>query len=126
MAIDFSSGIISTIAKAGHTFHLEKSVFTVNSMGARIYDNTPIGSPITCWFQSSIDNDRERFGQRGIKISHKCYFSSDPGAKEGDVGVAGGTVPSVLKGRKLVVRGFDDQGGLGQLIVLFLEIQKDG
>jgi len=125
MSITFS-GIVSLIAKSGQTFHLNKSVYIINSMGAREYSNTPVGSPISCWFQSSTDNDRERFGQRGIKVSHKCYFSADPGAREGDTGEAGGDVGIALKGRSLVVRGFDNQGGLDKLVVLFLEVQKDG
>lgn len=125
MAISFA-GIKALIAKAGHTFELNKSVFTTNAMGGRITSRTPSGSPKTCWFQQATDNDAILWGQRGIKISHKCYFSSDPGAKEGDTGTAGGSVSSFLSGNSLVVTGFDDQGGLGQLVVLILDEVKDG
>ena len=125
MSITFS-GIASIIAKAGHTFELNKSVFVTNAMGGRITSQTPSGTPKTCWFQPASDQDAVFWGQRGIKMTHKCYFNSDPGAEEGDTGIAGGAVPSFLKGSSLVVRGFDDQGGLGQLVVLLLEEIKDG
>ena len=120
------SGIATFISSSGHTFQLNKSVFTTNAMGGRIVSQTPSGSPKACWFQQATDQDAILWGQRGIKISHKCYFKSDPGAKEGDTGIAGGAVSSFLKGNSLVVTGFDDQGGLGQLIVLLLDEVKDG
>ncbi len=125
MAITFS-GIGALIAKAGHTIQLNKSVFTKNKMGGKIYKNTPVGTVKTCWFQQATTNDIEMWGQRNIHLTHKCYFNSDPGAEQGDVCQAGGSVPSFLSGNKLVVTGFDDQGGLGQLIVLLLNEVKDG
>jgi len=125
MAITLT-GIASLIKKSGHTFQLNKSVFTTNAMGGRIVSQTPSGSPKTCWFQQATDQDAILWGQRGIKLSHKCYFNSDPGAKEGDTGIAGGAVSSFLKDNSLVVTGFDDQGGLGQLVVLLLDEVKDG
>lgn len=125
MAITFS-GITSLIAKSGHTFQLNESVFTTSAMGGRIVNRTPVGSPLKCWFQQATDQDAILWGQRGIKISHKCYFNLDPGAKEGDTGTAGGAVSSFLSGNSLVVTGFDDQGGVGQLIVLLLDEVKDG
>lgn len=126
MALTLTSKIAGTIARAGHTFQLEQAVFTVDAMGGKIYSTTPSGSTLACWFQTATDQDGTFWGQRGIKITHKCYFSSDPGAKKGDVGLAGGDVASFLLAKRLVVNGFDDQGGLGQLIVLILEELKDG
>ena len=120
------SGIATFISSSGHTFQLNESVFTTSAMGGRTVSRTPIGSPINCWFQQATDQEAILWGQRGIKLSHKCYFKSDPGAKEGDTGTAGGAVSSFLKGNSLVVTGFDDQGGLGQLIVLLLDEVKDG
>jgi hypothetical protein len=126
MAIDYSADIADTVAESGHNIQLNRSVFVTNKMGGRIYSNTPVGEVKTCWFQQATQDDIETWGQRNINLTHKCYFSSDPGAKQGDVCQAGGLVPSFLSGNKLVVTGFDDQGGLGQLVVLLLNEVKDG
>ena len=126
MPINYTADIADTIAEAGHTFQLQKTVHTVNEMGGRIYSNTPVGTPKVCWFQQATDDDIEKWGQRNINLTHKCYFASDPGAEQGDTGIAGGSVATFLKGNSLVVTGFDDQGGLGQLIVLLLNEVKDG
>lgn len=49
----------------------------------------------TCWRQAASSGEIQVALARGVSVSHKVYFSADPGVDERDVLVVGGDTMSV-------------------------------
>ena len=78
-----------------HTFVAKKMVRVPDSLGGNKDTYTTVSTG-TCWHQQAGDSQVTEFAKRGITISGKVYFATDPALDESHVLVIDGQTYDVI------------------------------
>lgn len=104
------SKVSSLLDNMPHTATAKRRTRTVDSIGGAVDTWTVLFADRACWRQQAGDSESDSYEQRGISVTNKVYFASDPGLDERDVLVVNGdTMEVVSRPRK------DASAGLGVL-----------
>lgn len=121
---------MSILQDLPHVCTPQKRTRTRGSTGGRRDSYTTVATDTPCWRQVATAKEVETFDKRGISVSAKIYFTSDPGLDEqhilSDVRDKDATSGS---GDTLEVRTKsipDASVGLGVVYKLFAEISTEG
>ncbi|MEE9592665.1 MAG: hypothetical protein V3W28_03685 [Thermoplasmata archaeon] len=77
---------------------------------------------VECWDQSASASEVSRYNKRGVLVSHKVYFTTDPGVTERHqivVTSRGGTAVAAASQVPLDVKAIDDPDASAGLGVVF-------
>jgi hypothetical protein len=76
---------MSVLDNLPHTCTAQRRTRTQGTLGgAKDSWSTVLFSGRACWRQPAGDNESDYAMKRGISVSHKVYFTSDPGVDERD------------------------------------------
>ena len=70
---------MSLLENFPHTCTVKKRVRTKGSLGGSSDPLTTVATDLSCWQQSVGDSQVEEFAKRGIAVTDKVYFTTDPG-----------------------------------------------
>ena len=84
MAVMTPGAVAAVVAKAGHAVDLMRSIETEDAIGGRNRVWNTITEDIACWVQPASGSTMEWWAERGITITHRIYFATEPGAQIGD------------------------------------------
>lgn len=104
-----------------HTTTIKTRTRTADSLGGSKDTFTTVSSDVACWRQLASDREISEFDKRGISITDKVYFTSDPGVDETYVLVFGNDV--------LEVRSYsapDASAGMGVVWRVICELTTTG
>jgi len=83
-----SAHIGVVIAKAGHSVDIERSIASEDDLGGRERVWVTVTDDIACWVQPvslrSNSATIEWYAKKGITITHRIYFTTDPGVQTTD------------------------------------------
>ena len=102
---------------------VQRGILIQDESGATQYEfanPTIISSQVPFSIQSAKPEDIDMFEQRGVKISHKAYSSTNPQALIGDRIVDNRFTPP----HYLIVQSVEDMGGMGMMWGVFCWMQQ--
>ena len=98
-----------------HTFAAKKRTRVADTLGGN-KDSFPTVSTGTCWHQQAGDSETTEFAKRGINITGKVYFASDPALDETHTLTVSDTNGAVVGTFDVVsIPNIDASAGLGVL-----------
>lgn len=98
-----------------HTFVAKKRTRISDSLGGN-KDSFMTASSGTCWHQQAGDSETTEFAKRGINITGKVYFASDPALDETHVLIISDTNGTEVDTFDVVsIPNIDASAGLGVL-----------
>ena len=62
-----------------HTCTTKKRVRTKGSLGGSSDTLTTVSENLACWQQGATESEVREYAKRGISVTNKVYFPSDPG-----------------------------------------------
>lgn len=100
---------MSILDNLPHSYTASKRTRTIDSLGGSSDSYTQVASG-TCWHQQAGDSEINEFAKRGINITGKVYFVSDPGLNESHTITVNGQTYDVISSPEK-----DASAGLGVL-----------
>ena len=101
---------MSILDNLPHTATAKRRVRVKDTLGGSSDSYATVFSDRACWCQQAGDSESADYAQRGITVSNKAYFTSDPGLDETHLLTIGGTDYYVKSHPEL-----DASAGLGVL-----------
>ena len=94
---------------------------TRDSLGGSKDSFQVVFSNRSCWIQQASNREIIEFGKRGISVTAKVYFSSDPQLDENHIVTIGGKTYDVMS-----YSDPDASAGLGILFKIFVNLTTTG
>lgn len=86
---------MSILDSLPHTCDIKVRTRTADSLGGSVDSFTVVSSGTSCWRQLASDREVTEFEKRGISITDKVYFTSNPGIDETHILLFGSDVYEV-------------------------------
>lgn len=104
-----------------HTVTIKIRTRTADSLGGSKDTFTVVSEDVACWRQLASDREIHEFDKRGISVTDKVYFTSDPGVGETHILMFGSDI--------LEVRSYsapDASAGMGVVWRVMCELTTTG
>ncbi len=104
--------VAATIEQSGHLVSVEHLKVVKNALGENINVYAQGEVDVPCWVQSVTAAEVTDYASKGIKVSHKVFFSQNLLWREGD--------RLNFLARQLVVKNVKNIGELNDLFVVYV------